>query len=147
MDRQPPRRSSLFLMELMIAILFFALASAVCVRFFVKSHTLNTESQNLSHATNIATSVAEIVRTQESPLNCLTEQFPYGEAFNSHYQFYYTSEWQLCSLEDASFIVSLETTDEGTLESNLISITEGEDTIYQLTVKKYVEGEALLNEN
>ena len=147
MDRQPPRRSSLFLMELMIAILFFALASAVCVRFFVKSHTLNTESQNLSHATNIATSVAEIVRTQENPLNCLTEQFPYGEASDNQYCFYYTAEWKLCGPEDASFIVSLETTDEGTLESNLISITEGEDTIYQLTVKKYVEGEALLNEN
>lgn len=33
-------KSSLFLMELIIAILFFALASAVCIQLFVKSHLL-----------------------------------------------------------------------------------------------------------
>ena len=33
-------KSSLFLMELIIAILFFSLASAVCIQLFVKSHLL-----------------------------------------------------------------------------------------------------------
>ena len=65
MNKQPTRRSSLFLMELIIAILFFSLAATVCVRFFVKSYTLEQESQKLNHAVNAATSVAEIFRNQE----------------------------------------------------------------------------------
>ena len=40
MERTPAKRSSLFLLELMIAILFFCLASAVCVQIFVKAHTI-----------------------------------------------------------------------------------------------------------
>ena len=40
MQRKPAKRSSLFLLELIIAILFFCLASAVCVRFFVRSHVM-----------------------------------------------------------------------------------------------------------
>ena len=43
-------KSSLFLMELIIAILFFSLASAVCIQLFVKSHTLGktTTDENKS---------------------------------------------------------------------------------------------------
>ena len=37
MRRKANTRSSLFLMELILAILFFSLASAVCLRMFAKS--------------------------------------------------------------------------------------------------------------
>lgn len=43
-------RSSLFLMELVIVILFFSLASAVCVRLFVKAHQMDQNTVNLNHA-------------------------------------------------------------------------------------------------
>lgn len=36
-------RSSLFLIELTISILFFALASAACIQLFVKAHLLDTK--------------------------------------------------------------------------------------------------------
>ena len=60
MKRKPAKRSSLFLMELIIAILFFCLASAVCVRFFVKSHLIERDTTALNHAANYASSVAEM---------------------------------------------------------------------------------------
>ena len=50
MERTPAKRSSLFLLELMIAILFFCLASAVCVQIFVKAHTISRETQELNTA-------------------------------------------------------------------------------------------------
>ena len=50
MERTPAKRSSLFLLELMIAILFFCLASAVCVQIFVKAHTTSRETQELNTA-------------------------------------------------------------------------------------------------
>ncbi len=52
-------RSSLFLMELIVAILFFSLASAVCMQLFAKAHTLSKKSINENHAVNEAVSLAE----------------------------------------------------------------------------------------
>ncbi len=39
-------KSSLFLLELIIAILFFSISSAVCVQLFVKSHLIGKETIN-----------------------------------------------------------------------------------------------------
>lgn len=41
MKRTPAKRSSLFLLELIIAILFFSLTSAVCVQFFARAHQIS----------------------------------------------------------------------------------------------------------
>lgn len=43
-------KTSLFLMELIISILFFALSSAVCIQLFAKSHVLDekTKKENMA---------------------------------------------------------------------------------------------------
>ena len=58
--------STLFLLELILAILFFSLASAVCVQFFVKSRLLSRGAQNLNHAVNECSGIAEIVNSSDS---------------------------------------------------------------------------------
>ena len=108
MSRQPAKRSSLFLMELIIAILFFSLASTVCVRIFVKSHTLEEESIQLNHAVSAATSVAEIFRNQENPFEILKSQYPDGIKNGNSYQFFYNKDWSLCNKEEAIYTVSLQ---------------------------------------
>lgn len=75
------RSSSLFLMELILAILFFSVASAVCVQFFVKSHLLNLDSNALTHAVNECSGVAEVITTTDSltdGLSLLQAQYPEG---------------------------------------------------------------------
>ncbi len=52
-------RSSLFLMELILVILFFSLASAVCVQMFVRSHVLSSTSVELNNAVVWCESMAE----------------------------------------------------------------------------------------
>ncbi|MCM1024796.1 MAG: hypothetical protein NC432_00015 [Roseburia sp.] len=52
-------RSSLFLMELIIAILFFSLASAVCIQLFARSHLLSRETVNQNNAITQAQNLAE----------------------------------------------------------------------------------------
>ena len=44
------KRSSLFLLELIIAILFFSLTSAVCVQIFVRAHLISRQTQELNTA-------------------------------------------------------------------------------------------------
>lgn len=60
------RSSSLFLMELILAILFFSVASAVCVQFFVRSHLLSRDSNALNHAVSECSGIAEAVCTTDS---------------------------------------------------------------------------------
>lgn len=52
-------KSSLFLMELIMSILFFSLASAICLMMFIKSHTLSKESVELNHSVTLCESVVE----------------------------------------------------------------------------------------
>ncbi len=73
MKTAPSRRSSLFLLELMIAILFFCLCSAVCVRLFVQSHIISENTQNLSMAMNQTSSFAEIYRTEDDYFSVLKQ--------------------------------------------------------------------------
>ena len=52
-------KTSLFLIELIITIFFFSVASVVCVRLFLYSHRMSTEAYDRTHAVAIAQSAAE----------------------------------------------------------------------------------------
>ncbi len=52
-------KTGLFLMELIIAILFFSLAGAVCIRLFVRSHIISEQSVELNHSVLWAQNTAE----------------------------------------------------------------------------------------
>lgn len=60
MRNKASSRSGLFLMELIISILFFSLAGAVCVRLFVNSHIVSRDSVELNHALEWTQNVAEV---------------------------------------------------------------------------------------
>lgn len=53
-------KASLFLMEFIITILFFSLTAAVCVRIYVSSHLLSSQSVDCNHACMWAENVAEL---------------------------------------------------------------------------------------
>lgn len=54
------RKTGLFLMELIIAILFFSLAATICIQLFVKSHMISERSIALNHSILLAQNTAEI---------------------------------------------------------------------------------------
>ena len=137
MEQQPTKRSSIFLMELIIAILFFSLAATVCVRVFVKSHSLEQESIQLNHSISAATSVAEIFRSQEQPFLILEKVYPDGIKLDNTYQFFYDKNWSLCDKETASYTVSLKITFDHSYEIADIQVTAADKCIYDLSVKKY----------
>ena len=64
MNGRQTRHSSMFLLELMIAILFFCLAATVCIRLIVKSHIISQKTQNLNMALNQVTTAAEIFKSE-----------------------------------------------------------------------------------
>lgn len=69
-------KSGLFLMELIIVLLFFSLASTICIRLFVKSHALSQETVDLTNAVTLAQNLAENFIASDGDPNVMQENFP-----------------------------------------------------------------------
>ncbi len=77
-------KSSLFLMEVIIALLFFSLASTVCIRLFVKSHTLSNETKNLNYAVTQSQNLAEAFIGVDGDMEQLQALFPDSHLSNEN---------------------------------------------------------------
>ncbi len=89
-------KSSLFLMELILAIFFFALASAVCMRLFARSHTLRGDTEDLNQGVFLAQSAAAAFESAGGDLSQLVQIFPEGslDAGGQVFTVYYQSSWE-----------------------------------------------------
>ena len=63
MKKNTPSKSSLFLIELIIAILFFTVASGICIQLFSKSFLLSQSSKNLSTSSRLVSNTAEVLES------------------------------------------------------------------------------------
>lgn len=59
MSNRNTSRTGLFLMELILAILFFSLSGSVCVQLFIQAHTISNNSVVLNHSILQAQNIAE----------------------------------------------------------------------------------------
>ena len=118
--QQQSKRSSLFLLELILAIGFFCIAAAICVQIFVKSYNIEQESSALNHAVHLATSAAETFR--KSDVN--------------DYEAYYDKAWNECTKDNAYYTFELDTERGNSLHIAQITIKAHNSTIYELEVLK-----------
>lgn len=151
------RSSSLFLMELIFAILFFSVASAVCVEFFVKAHLLSRDSDALSRAVNECAGAAEIICTSNGlpeGVDLLAQQYPEGDypelpaeggpAETAEVRLYYDDSFAACGQETAAYVLDIhmeqaERMIEATLEMREGSGgREAESSVYRLQVGHHI---------
>lgn len=64
--RQRPSASSLFLMELILAILLFCMAATICISVFARSHLMHKEAGELNMSVNVVQNIAEAIRSGDS---------------------------------------------------------------------------------
>lgn len=149
-----PRASSLFLMELILAILFFSIASAVCVQFFVKAHLLSHESDALNHAVNECAGVAEILDSADSISDgiALLEQLYPSETYpdssanpaeitEADISCCYNDDFLPCSANDSAYILYLHIEQsEQMLSTNMRFCIDDEDSemLYQLNTEHHI---------
>lgn len=121
-----PRSSSLFLMELILAILFFSVAGAVCVQLFIKAHLLSRDSVVLTRAVNVCTNAAE--QFSASP-----DSFPGGQTCT-----YYDRDFFPCEKSDAAYILTVSTRASDDLINAFICVTSSDgETIYELEAVRH----------
>lgn len=141
MQTQTSQRSSLFLMELMIAILFFILASGICIRLFVKSHTLEQANRDLDASVHAAVSVAEIIRSQEDPILMLETVYPLGISDTPNFTIFYDKDWSVCTKTDGLYHLKLSTKTESPFLFSTIDVYKNDALLYTLSLEKYIPEE------
>lgn len=135
-------KSSLFLIELILAIAFFALASAVCLQLFVKSHLLSRETARLNTGVNLVTSTAEIFRQNYGDMDAIAALLPELQQQNSveFYSAYYNEDGMPCTKADAVYILTVTPnhTEDMALTAIKILLAEDNHSIYELPVQIHV---------
>ena len=138
-------RSSLFLMEMIIAILFFSLASAVCIQLFAKSHLLNGRTVNQNHAVVQAQNLAESYLALEGDLEQIAPLFEQAilDGANSTLTLSFDSEWNPVTVENATFQATLmgsPVNDAGLITADIAvyKIDEPESALYALQVSHHI---------
>ena len=134
-------RSSLFLMEMIIAILFFSLASAVCIQLFAKSHLLSTQTVNRNHAVIWAQNLAESYLSAEGDLDKVIILFSLSELPEENtLRLSFDNTWKLCSADETTCfraeLVNVPAEDTGIMKAEITvyEISTPESPIYTLSV-------------
>lgn len=141
MKKRASSKASLFLLEMMISILFFSIAAAVCVQVFAKAHLLSRDAADLNMAVSCASTAAEVLSQAEASGD-LMEAFPGSREIEKNlYRVYYNEDWSLCEQEQAYVQMEIAVTEEEQMRQGniVVSRTDAEgDPIYQLEVSKYL---------
>ncbi len=125
-------KSSLFLIELIIAILFFSLSSVVCVNMFLSAHVLAEESAQRSGAVTAAQTAAEIYR--EGGMQLLLEMTS-AEMINDAYYAGF-DETGIFS-QNGEYRAQFAETSKEDLYTLSINLFDGDTLIYDLSVTLY----------
>ena len=139
--------SSLFLLELILAVLFFSVASALCIQIFTKAHLMSRDARDLNFAVNAVSSMAEQIsagalHSDTAASSDDTASDPSAQMSDGTLQddtVYYDSSYVSCEKADAVYVLTVHYEPEGTLLKAHISMDTIDDSrnIYTLDVTKH----------
>ena len=127
--------SSLFLIELIVAIGFFAVASAVCLQLFVRARLVSIESADLSRATLAAQSAAEAYRGCDGDIKALAILLGEEEQDGS-LLLRYDAEWRPSAQQGAAYQLAVTGGGGRPLSADILVERTGDSAaLFRLTVK------------
>ena len=139
--------SSLFLLELILAVLFFSVASALCIQMFTKAHLMSQDARDLNFAVNEVSSMAEQIsagtlHSDTAASSDDTASDPSTQMPDDSLQdaaAYYDSSYASCEKANAVYVLTVHYEPEDTLLKAHISMDTVADNrnIYTLDVTKH----------
>lgn len=139
-------KSGLFLIEMIIAIAFFAIAAAVCTNLFVRAHLISENTRQSNMAVLTAQSVVEGFKASDGTAEGVAGVIAPGAqvtASDGSFNLFYDEDWQQTDRENCKFVVDV-SIDEGSsprgIAINVINkAADGsENLIYSLEACKYI---------
>lgn len=142
-------RAGLFLIELMIAITFFAVTAAVFLQAFAKANSISRQAEELFQAQKLTASVAEILEgVGSAPVSAagrkdsgadvqvgnlsegenffqeLCKYFPRMESTGDGAYMYYDENWEACEDADGVYVLSVAWQRDGRMWNVIIAADE-----------------------
>ena len=132
--KQGSSKSSLFLMEMIFVVLFFALIAAVYAQVFARAHKTGEESRNLTEAVMVSRNLAEAFYADGADEAALQDLFP-GAKITTDPPSSNSSDTTLILLYDGNWQeMAPEVTNETRFSANLLVSREAPFDLAQITV-------------
>lgn len=133
-------KSGLFLLELMIIILFFAMTSAVCVRLFAAAHQTSAASSALNHSVLAAQTAAECVKEAGGDATRLGTLLGAQPQADGSFEVFYDMDWQpaVTAQEKACTLRIRQQTGADQLLTATVVVEKNGQSVYEITVKQYL---------
>lgn len=143
-------RINIFILELTIIVLIFALAGAISVGLFAKAHTVGQFAENTTIAMMKTQTLAEAFKSQDSFIDFtdLSGISPWPQYFDQdweHIQNLQGDAPPIDAIYSIEALVSTEKTDAGlmaTVSYKAYDLSKGRDLLYTLDVQKYYPGQS-----
>ena len=137
------RSSRLFLIELILAILFFSVGSAVCVQAFARAHTVSMEARDLAFASSTASSAANVVQHTDGSLEAFRTFYPEAFAEDGGYAVCFDGDFAPCAEADAAYVLHVARGLQGISETADIRVDSAAgENLYALSLRYVRETEA-----
>lgn len=151
MMKRMSSRSGLFLLELVISILFFSVASAVCIRLFVQAHFMDKDNKNLTNAVQVCENFAEVYTSLHGDITLLSSVYPNADITQTTdgvytLLLYFDEDGNICTAFHAECVLAVaffeEAKDAGTMYTAYLRVfpkrDDQENLLYELPVSVYV---------
>lgn len=141
-------KTSLFLMELIVTILFFSLASTVCIQLFVKAHLLGKETTIQNHSIVLAQNIAESFYQFEGDTASMCSLLEGTMDQENSFSLYRDAEWNACDKADAAFITTFFVKQEETMVYGELFVedVESDSQVYSLSLATHIPIRSIANE-
>ncbi len=99
---------NIFLIELLIGVMFLAVCSAVCIKFFAAAHTASEESRRLNESAVLCSSAAEAFKSVNADKN-ETAALLEGkyDVSSDELVVYYDENFEPCAEDGAAYILGM----------------------------------------
>lgn len=145
-------RSGMFLLEIMLSILFFSIASALCLQMFTRTRQTSIDTTNLAQATDHVRNAAELLKYAAKPANgdsgeaffpdCLLQEYADAFVSSDKIQIYFDENWKHCTVNNGVYCMEAaasQTETEGLFGCSFtVFETESEESIYSLDLKLHI---------
>ncbi|MGN0483036.1 MAG: hypothetical protein ACI4HI_05760 [Lachnospiraceae bacterium] len=140
MQKISPSRPMTFLLELLVTILLFSIASAVCIQFFVKAHQISVQTEEWNHGIQICENAAEIFSSGDSSFDSLLKQYPNATLAENVFSLFYNKDFQPCDSQNANYYLEVIHAKEGdTAYADIFFRSiDTNSTIYRLHITHHI---------
>ena len=128
--------TSLFLMEMILALLFLSLSSAACIQIFAAARKNRLQAEQWNQIQALTTSVGEILEGTDGTDEQILSLLPGGIKKDTSLIWYYNRNWQSCSSGEAACEMILETdiSSEKSGELSFQQLSNGNE-LYRITLR------------